>query len=215
MTREFPSSPRPAVSAIVLAGGQSRRFGADKALLPLNGQPLILHTVERLAALSDDVVVVTNSATVYAGLGLNARLIGDERPGEGSLMGIYSGLNAARHPNALVVACDMPFLNPLLLRFMLSLEEGADVVIPRLGGMAEPLHAIYGKACLGPIARLLEQGVRQIIAFFPEVRVRFVEEAEIDLIDPQHLSFFNVNTHADWKKVQKLLEPGAGSSSPR
>jgi molybdopterin-guanine dinucleotide biosynthesis protein A len=200
--------PSPEPSGIILAGGQSRRFGADKALLPLGGRPLIAHTVEKLVALSDDVVVVTNS-DAYARLSLPVRLIPDERPGEGSLMGIYSGLRAARHAVSLVVACDMPFLDLSLLRYMLRLAADYDVVMPTLEGMCEPLHAVYTRACVGPIARLLARGERQIIAFLPDVRVRYVTVREVDLFDPQRLSFVNVNTPEDWERVQRLVVPGA------
>jgi molybdopterin-guanine dinucleotide biosynthesis protein A len=196
----------PPASVLILAGGQSRRLGQDKSLLVLAGQPLLVRTVHRLAALSDDLVVVTNEPQRYERFALPARLIPDERRGVGSLMGIYSGLRAARHGHALAVACDMPFLNLPLLRYMLSLVDDYDVVIPHLDGLLEPLHAVYSKACLPHMGRLLDQGRRQIIAFFDRVRVRYVEGDELDRFDPQHRSFVNVNTTADWERVQSLLE---------
>jgi molybdenum cofactor guanylyltransferase len=194
------------VSVVVLAGGQSSRLGRDKSFLLLEGQPLVMRTVETLVTLSDDLVIVTNQPTSYEPLALPLRLVPDERAGEGALMGLYSGLKAARHPHALVVACDMPFLNLALLRYMLPLAEGCDVVIPQVDGWLEPLHAIYGKTCLLPIANLLAQGQRQIIAFFPEVRTCYVEEEVVNRFDPGHLSFVNVNTEEDWQRVQDLLK---------
>jgi molybdopterin-guanine dinucleotide biosynthesis protein A len=205
MTGDSEHSPGRPVSAIVLAGGQSKRLGRDKALLEVEGQPLLARTVLRLAALSDDLLIVAGDPGRYKPLALPARLVSDERPGTGSLMGIYSGLHAARHPYALVVACDMPFLNLALLRYMLPLADGYDVVIPRLGGLYEPLHAIYSKSCLAHMSRLLEGGRRQIIAFFDQVQVRYVDEGEIDRFDPQHLSFVNVNTLDDWERMQESL----------
>ena len=192
-------------SVLVLAGGQSSRLGRDKSFLLIDDQPLVARTVHRLAVLSDDLVVVTNHPERYRALALPARLVSDETPGMGSLMGIYSGLRAARHARALVVGCDMPFLDLSLLRYMLSLAGDYEVVIPRVDGLLEPLHAVYSKACLPSMARLLGRGRRQIIAFFDEVRVRYVERAEVDLFDPQHLSFINVNTPQDWARVQALL----------
>jgi molybdopterin-guanine dinucleotide biosynthesis protein A len=165
--------------------------------------PLIARTVHQLAALSDDLIVVTNDPARYKRLRLPARLLPDERPGEGSLMGIYSGLKAACHPYALVVACDMPFLNLPLLQYMLLLVDGYDVVVPRLDGLLEPLHAIYGKTCLPAISRLLQRQERQIFAFFPEVRMRYVEEGEVNRFDPHHLSFLNINTPQDWERVRR------------
>lgn len=198
---------------MVLAGGQSRRLGTDKALLPILGKPLIVRAVGSLAELTDDLLVVTNSPARYEQLGLPARFVADEKPGYGSLMGVYTGLKQARYPHALVVACDMPFLSQPLLRYMVSLAAGCDVVVPAVGDWLEPLHAIYGKGCLGPIERMLEAGERKIVRFFPEVRVRVVQEAEIDRLDPQRLSFLNVNTPEDWDTIQAISS--TSSSFPR
>jgi molybdopterin-guanine dinucleotide biosynthesis protein A len=212
MTGGPESRPEQYISVVILAGGQSSRLGRDKSFLLLDGQPLVGRTVHKLSALSDDLLVAANDAARYERLALPARLVPDERPGEGALMGVYSGLKEARYSHALIVACDMPFLNLSLLRYMLPLADGHDVVIPRIGGFMEPLHAIYSKACLPAMARLLDRGRRQIIAFFHEVRVRYVEEGEIDRFDPRHLSFVNVNTPDDWERVQRLL--GESGSIP-
>lgn len=194
------------ISAVVLAGGESQRLGLDKALLELHGQTLLARTVGKVATLSDDVIVVTNNPVRYRHLGLEVRFVPDEQPGEGALMGLYSGLQAARHAAALAVACDMPFLNIRLLRYMLTESIGYDVVVPRLeNDLLEPLHAIYSKRCLPFIAKLLAQGRRRIFAFFADVRVRYVEEPTIARFDPLHLSFVNVNTPADWQLAQELI----------
>jgi len=194
------------VSGIVLAGGQSSRLGADKSFINVNGQSLIEHIVAKLTRLSDDVIIVTNSPDEYDHL--EARLVGDIYPGKGALGGIYSGLRAAANANSLVVACDMPFLDLNLLRYMIILAREHDVVIPRIRGLTEPLHAIYSKNCLEPIDRLLARGGLKIIDFFSEVRVRYVEEGEVDIFDPQHLSFFNVNTPNDLEEMKKLVRKG-------
>ena len=193
------------ISAIVLAGGQSRRLGQDKSLLLVEGRPLLARTVDRLAALSDDLVVVTNALERYEDLALPARLVPDEQPGLGALMGVYSGLKEVRHSHALAVACDMPFLNLPLLRYMASLAGEYDVVIPRLDDLLEPLHAIYGRSCLPAMEERLAQGRRRIVGFYGAVRVRYVDRPEIERFDPEHLSFLNVNTPDDWERVRALL----------
>ena len=197
------------VSGIVLVGGQSSRLGMDKSFINVNGQSLIEHIVAKLTRLSDDVIIVTNSPDEYDHL--EARLIGDIYPGKGALGGIYSGLRAAANAYSLVVACDMPFLDLNLLRYMIILAREHDVVIPRIGGLPEPLHAIYSKSCLEPIDRLLARGGLKIIDFFSEVRVRYVEEGEVNIFDPQHLSFFNVNTPNDLEEMKKLTRGGKGN----
>jgi molybdopterin-guanine dinucleotide biosynthesis protein A len=197
------------VSGIVLAGGQSSRLGMDKSFVNVNGQSLIEQIVAKLARLSDDVIIVANSPERYHHL--EVRVVGDIYPGKGALGGIYSGLKSAANAHSLVVACDMPFLDLNLLRYMILLARGHDVVIPRVRGLPEPLHAIYSKSCLEPIDRLLARGRLKIIDFFPEVRVRYVEEGEVDIFDPQHLSFFNVNVPGDLEELKKLVRRDKGS----
>ena len=181
-------------------------MGKDKSLLALGEQSLIARTVQRLAPLSDDIVVVTNRQENYAHLALEVRFVPDEQPGAGALMGVYSGLKAAVYDSALAVACDMPFLNVPLLRYMLPRIAGYDVVVPRLGDFLEPLHAIYSKRCLPFMDALLRQGRKQIIAFFDSVEVDYIEADEIAEFDPRHLSFLNVNLPADWQLAQELVE---------
>ena len=108
----------------------------------------------------------------------------------------------------MIVACDMPFLNEDLLRYMMEQAEGFDVIIPRLKGLLEPLHAVYSRHCLPPIERLLAQGGGRIVSFFPHIRVRYVDAVEVDRFDPQHHSFFNVNTPQDWQQAQRWVEEG-------
>ncbi len=193
------------ISAVVLAGGRSRRLGSDKALLELDGQGLLARAVRKLATLSDDLVVVTSMPEAYEHMTLGARFVPDERPGQGALMGIYSGLRAAAHEHAAVVACDMPFFSVALLRHMQQELAGCDVVIPRLGDLLEPFHAIYGKRCLPFMADALERGRRRIVTFFDSVRVCYVRESTIDRFDPLHAAFLNVNTPADWQLVQEMV----------
>lgn len=200
------SEVRRPISCIVLAGGEGKRLGTDKGLLRIGGRMLIEGIVEKMAQIGDEVIIVTNSPQKYGHL--EVRLVGDIYPGKGALGGIYSGLRAARSEYGLVVACDMPFLDLRLLRYMILLSPGQDVVIPRIGELTEPLHAIYSKQCLPPIGRLLSAGSLKIIDFFPEVRVRYVEEQEIKLFDPQCLSFFNINTPADLEKARSLARKG-------
>jgi molybdopterin-guanine dinucleotide biosynthesis protein A len=190
-------------SGIVLAGGESRRMGTDKAFLEVGGIPTVQRVLKALEPLSDDLIIATNDPEKFAGL--PARLVSDVYPGKGALGGIYSGLLAARHDYALAVACDMPFLNPRLLRYLVSLAAGHDVVVPDSGdGRLETTHAVYAKACLEPIKQLLLADQLKIVKLFPAVRVRYVRREEMLKIDPQLLSFLNMNTPADWQKVQQL-----------
>ncbi len=210
------------VSAVVLAGGGSRRMGTDKAFLKMPGGGTIIETIlSKLARLSDEIILVTNRPQRYEPLGV--KLVADIYPGKGALGGVYTGLCAMSHSHGLVVACDMPFLKPSLLRYMLVMAPEYDVVVPRAvpwGGLKDvkggeettkeyllhPLHAVYSKSCLEPMKDLLESGDLRIISFYPRVRVRYVEEGEIDIFDPEHLSFFNINTPADLRRAEGLFQ---------
>ena len=204
-------------SAIILAGGLSRRLGRDKRRERLwgpGGPTLLEHTVELLSGLCGDVVVVLNDPEQWPGL--PARCVPDAYADGGALGGIYSGLLAALHPYALAVACDMPYLNAGLLGAMLARPRDYDVLVPRslepgttrnrLG--VESLHAIYGKSCLEPMRATLESGRRQIAAFFLQVRVAYVEPAETQRYDPDGRTFMNVNTPEQMEQAARLLGSG-------
>jgi molybdopterin-guanine dinucleotide biosynthesis protein A len=194
----------PKVSAAILAGGQSSRMGQDKALLPLGGRSVIERVIECVQPLSDDVTLITNKPERLRHLG--KRMIGDVYPGKGSLGGIYTAVHAARNPHCLVVACDMPLLNVDLLRHLTELAPGYDVVIPRIEGFPETMHAVYGKACLEPIKRRLLAGQLKIIGFFSDVRVWYVEREDVVRFDPALRSFQNINTPDDWERVRRIVE---------
>lgn len=193
------------ISAMVLAGGKSRRLGFDKALLALrDGQSLLFSAVKTLGEVAAEVIVVANDASYCESI--EARLVPDVYPGKGSLGGIYSGLLSSKYERSLVVACDMPFLNGKLLAYMVSLPRDYDVLIPRLGDVLEPLHAIYSKECLPHMRELLARDHLKIIDFFDRVRVRYVDAPEIDAFDPEHLSFFNVNTPEQLAVARSIIE---------
>ena len=194
-----------AVSVAILAGGKSSRMGTDKSFVRVLGRPLIEDIVAQVADVGTETILITNRPDDYRYLGLP--LFTDVLPDKGALGGIYTAIHSSTQPHTLCVACDMPFVVPPLLGFLISLiPQGDDAIIPRLAGEAEPFRAIYARACLGPIRAALDAGKMRVISFFPEVRVRFVDEPELDRYDPQHLSFFNVNTPEDLEQARKLAK---------
>ena len=192
------------MTSIVLAGGKSLRLGREKALEEIGGRSLIERVIERLSLLGNEIIVVTSSSNQLPDLGVK-RVI-DSYPGKGNLVGIYSGLKEAASSHGLVVGCDMPFLNVALLRHLIALSPGFDVVIPRVDDEMEPLHAVYSKNCLAPIEVYLREGRLKIFDLLPELKVRYVDNAEIERFDPRHLSFFNINSEADLERARILLE---------
>ena len=189
------------MTSIVLAGGKGRRL-RDKLSKTIGGRTLLQRVIGSLSLLSEEVLVVIAQEQPKPAAAIE--VVVDLYPGGGALGGIYSGLVRARSLYNLVVAGDMPFLNPFLLRYLIQLSPGFDVVIPRFEGRLEPLHAIYSKNCLVPIQQRIEQGELKIGGFLEQVRVRYVEEAEIDKVDPKHLSFFNINTLADLRRARAM-----------
>jgi molybdopterin-guanine dinucleotide biosynthesis protein A len=191
------------VSGIVLAGGKSTRLGQNKALVNAVGLPLIQHVVHRLRLVVDEIVLVTNRPDEFAFLGLP--MTSDVYRGIGTLGGLHAGLGAMGGEYGLVVGCDMPLLNINLLRHIISLRRGYDIVMPQLGEYYEPLHALYGKRCLPGIERAIEAGQRRMLSACDGMRMRYVQDDEIASHDPHHLSFFNVNDAQDLDKMKDLL----------
>ncbi len=194
------------ITSIVLAGGRGLRLGRDKATETINGQSLVKRVVASLSSLTSDIIVVSGNDKSFLGLDGYPRLrvVADAYPGKGPLVGIYSGLTASSAEYNLVVACDMPFLNRELIAYLLKETGGYDVVLPRLGDMVEPLHAVYSRACLSTIEEMFRQGKYGVHQLYDLVKVRYVETDEIDRFDPRHMSFFNINTEANLAAAREM-----------
>lgn len=199
------------IGAAILAGGASRRMGVNKALLRLEdgglGLTLIETVLERLreAGLHRP-LLVTNSPQEYAFLGLEN--VHDYVSGAGVLGGILTALRHLSYERVFVVACDMPALNPELVRYMasLSLAAGEDALVPRWRDEAgtvrvEPLHAVYSRACIRPIEKRIEQGKLKVSDLLEDVSVRYITEEDMRRYDPQLRSFCNVNTPEEWARA--------------
>lgn len=206
-----------AITAVILAGGRSRRLGRDKAVEPFDGEPLIRRVIRRAAAGvnagAGNVVVVVDDPTRAAALPLapEQRTAGDIFPGGGPLGGIYAGLAAARTEWSLAVACDLPFLSIPLLRYMAGLRNDVDIVAPVVNGRPEPTHALYSRRCQPAIAARIQAGRFKAADLFSDVdvTVRYIDETEIRRFDPELLSFFNINRPADLARALELAQCAA------
>lgn len=184
--------PAADLTVAIQAGGKSSRMGQDKSFVDFNGRPMIEHVLESVEGLGSELLLVTNKPDEYRHLGLT--MVGDVYPGLGPLAGIHTTLQHAGNPYALVVACDMPWLNRDLLAHMISLRPTADAVVPLWDKFPEPLHAIYSKACLEPIEENLRAERLKITRFFGQVDVHYLKRDEIERFDPDGRSFANINT---------------------
>ena len=193
--------------AIILAGGDSSRLGYPKYLLEFNGVTLIEILIRRLGSLFDQITAVTDREELFDGLPV--KLTGDLLTGyeKSPLRGIHAGLSVSGLPFQFVVACDMPFINLDLIRYMANFASQYDAVVPFTDNCFQPLHAFYHRSSLGSMENFIEQGQRKIIDYYDKIKMRTVGYSEIARFDPRQRSFFNVNTWADYRRAQRLL-PG-------
>ncbi len=192
----LPTGKVAGVTGVILAGGESRRMGCEKSLLPVHGARFIDHIHRTLSDVFDEVLLVTNSPELY--VEIPCRKVPDIYHAQGALAGIHSGLAHARSEQVFVVACDMPFVSATAVRSLCALAGEGDVVIPRSERGAEPLHALYHKSCLPAMERVLDAGRKRIVHFFPDVAVHEVAPEQVVGIDPDGRSFLNINTPEEY-----------------
>lgn len=205
-------------AAAVLAGGASRRMGADKALLNLDGDdlPLLARVLQRVAPLVDELFIVSPNRADYGRF--SAPIVPDRFPGQGPLGGIATALAATQCDRCLIVACDMPFLNRALLRWMLESQSDAEVLIPVTPGesrqgrtdVAHIAHAIYNVAALPAVERAMARGERQAAKLLGEIRTAPVAVEDLVRFDPGLRSLFSVNTPADLALASRWLRGDVG-----
>lgn len=199
------------VTGVILAGGESRRMGSDKSLLPVAGARFIDHVYRRMANLFDEVIIVTNSPDLYAEV--PCRKVPDIYYAQGSLAGIHSGLAHARSERIFVVGCDMPFISSKVVKEICAHADDGDLVMPHSSSGHEPLHALYSKECLPAMEKVLDAGKRRIMLFFDQVKMKELPASAIHRIDPQEKSFQNINTPEDYFRLRGTL-PTAVEAEP-
>lgn len=193
-------------TGVILAGGQNKRFdGQNKAFITIGGQRIIDRLLAVYGQVFDQAVVVTTQPTAY--VNVNALIVSDHYPVRSSLNGLHAGLFSAAHEYAFVTACDTPFVNTSLVRYLLdSIESRADIIIPETSAGYEPMFAIYRKSCLPAMAWQLENDLLKIQGLFRKVRVKTVPESDLRVIDPELVSFFNINTPEDLAQARHWYE---------
>jgi molybdopterin-guanine dinucleotide biosynthesis protein A len=194
------------MTGIILAGGKSRRMGENKAFIDASGVPLFERVYSVFKELFRDIIIVTNDVRPFERYG--AHLQQDILQDKGPLGGLYTGIIHSTTYHAFCIACDMPFLNPAVIKYMVKERNAYDVIVPKTRDGLHPLHAIYSKKCLTPMRRLLDRGDLKIVNFFPHVEVRYVGETEIRKFDPHMRSLMNVNTAEEMKQVREILKGG-------
>lgn len=205
------------LSIVIVAGGKAKRLGVDKALIFIRDKRLIAHTLENVRDISDDILIITKTDKRLRNLKQviksPARYFLDDNPSiESPLIGALTGLKNAVHERVLLIGCDMPFIKieviELLYNHYSKVRSLCNAVIPQFpNGYIEPLCAIYGK---DPAIKALEMSIEEksfrMKAFIDHIAgAHFIPIAEIKAVDPELITFFNVNTRYHLEKFVKIL----------
>jgi len=198
-------------SCIILCGGQSRRMGQDKGLMNLNGTPMIIHTLEIVRDIVDEIVLVLRDEKQ---LGLYEKCVNgfeteknehntkiktviDIETDQGPLFGLYTGLLNIKSEGALLLPCDSPFISHYFVNkmFELTAESEVQAMVPMWpDGLTEPLHSYYLKECIPMIRDRLEKGFRNVKSLLDILNVFYVD---VGTLDPDKKSFINLNRPED------------------
>lgn len=186
------------VSGVLIAGGRSRRMGQDKRFMKVSGRSVFDRTLALLRATFTENIVVLAEPIQMLDLH-SCPVVYDLIPNAGSLGGLYTGLMTASRPRVFAVACDMPFLDIEVIRFMLSHGEATDVVVANLGGRFQPMHTMYSKRCTPFLQAMAQEQDLKIQKLFQEkeLRMRILTENDLRAFGPAFRSFQNINTPDD------------------
>lgn len=188
--------------AVILAGGRSSRMGRDKALLPLNGIPLIQHVQAALSSIFEEIVVVGRSPDALPIPNLHC--LPDYDSGLGPIGGLLTALRYAQGRSVFLVGCDMPYLNPDVIHLMLARVQGFDAAVPMVGGWMQPLHAAYNGTCLPVVERQVENRVLSMHQLIQELRVQIIAEDELRLLDSGLKSVQGLNSPEEYDRAVQL-----------
>ena len=198
------------VRGYVLAGGGSTRFGRDKALVEMDGMPMLLRMRALLGEITNQVNVIA-APNKYAALGISG--IPDRWDGQGPLAGIITALLATKGGGDetqwnLIVGCDMPFLTREWLTYLVAraLASSAEVVAPQSAQGLEPLCACWRTNAAGELQTAFDEGVRKITHAMKRLQMEILDEADWKRFDATGRLFWNMNTAADYEEAKRILE---------
>ena len=200
------------VTGIIVAGGQSRRFGSDKAAAMLRGRPLLQWVRDALAPAVSDIVIVTAAGQTLPPMHPSSpvAVVEDREAQRGPLAGIAAGLGAAPSAVCFVTSCDAPLLRPSVVELVVQALDSHDIALPEVGGHQQPLTAAYRReACLAAVEAALAAGTNKITEAFAPLAVRLLGEDQLRSVDPDLRSFRNANTPEALAEIAELLDTPA------
>ncbi len=204
----------PQINAVLLAGGQSRRFGSDKALLPFAGKTLIEYIYNNLCQNFNKVIVVA-SRDKYSFL-KEAEIREDIYQNKGPLAGIYTGLYYSDSQYNFISGCDMPFLNSQYFDFLKNRaveNPEAEIIVPQYRGYLEPLAAFYRSSLLPEVREQILNDNLKIKSFYDQSRKKIIKEEILKQHFRLEKLFFNLNYPADQKKAVNYLKEGEAGNA--
>lgn len=203
----------PTISGCLLAGGKSKRFGTDKALLLLKNQPIIAHLYQLLTSVYQEVFIIANEPSKYQFLG--AKVFTDIHQNIGPLGGIHSALTHATNDEVFILSCDLPLITRDFIRFVSDYPIRQPIILPKTAGVIQPLCGIYNKSCLKIIAEMIglepliedpekpKQWKYSPLILIEKAHTQFIHvETEYSLFDKK--IFLNINHPSDFEKIQIL-----------
>lgn len=201
------------ISAIILAGGSSKRLGQDKGLIRLAGKPLLIHVLDRISGVVDEIVVVVSSESQKRIFGelvkRRAKVTVDNDKTQSPLVGALTGFENVQGEYSLLLPCDAPFVSSQIASLLLDLCISRSAVIPKWpNGFIEPLQAAYHtKSAQTAAEKALESGKMDLQSMVALLRgVRYVSTMVLKQIDHELLTFFNVNMSGDLEKAEHILK---------
>jgi len=198
------------VTAVILAGGRSKRMGFDKALVEIDGRPLVSRVADSLDTICAEILVITNHPEDLddADLPPGVRIVVDERPYSGPLGALATAMGEASHEWILVAAADMPWINPRLVELLWSRRSADSAVVPRTEGGLEPLLALYPTSAQEEARVLLDAGMRRPAELLERIPTTEIGVEELASADPELSSFVNVNTPEELASAKRYDRPG-------
>jgi len=190
-------------NAIILSGGAGKRIGGkEKAFLPDGKKSFIERKINLIKPFVNKIIIVTNQPELYQNL--DAGIVTDNEKGIGPLMGLYCGLKASDQELNFITTSDTPFLSPELVEYLLNQSGTVDAVVPNGEKGLEPLCAVYSKNCIPSIEKVMNQ--RKVRSFFEYIKILYISKEIIQKIDPEGLSFFNINSEDDYSKFLQIRQ---------
>ena len=200
-------------SAVILAGGYSRRFGSDKGLVLLKNKPLVRHVIDNVSSVVDEIFVVVSSEQQKQSfepiIDQKANIIIDTSKLQSPLIGTITGFEVATGEYSLLVPCDAPLISTKIVQFLFDVSHKKKAVIPRWpSGYVEPLQAIYHtESAFQAVKTAINQKHLDMRSMINNLNnIRYVSTNVLKQLDPELLSFFNVNTPKDLQKAESAIK---------